>query len=93
MKKLIPFCLLCLLVSGWLYGLDDARFEITAVQAPAKQSVLKGVERDFFSPLTQELWDSLPNMLEVTFKFEPRHGNTERLGDTFLLTTVRLKVE
>ena len=85
MKKLIPFCLLYLLVTGSSYGQDDARFTITAVQTPSKQSVLRGVERDFFSPLPKELWDTLPNMLEVAFKFEPRRGNTERLGDTFLL--------
>ncbi len=86
MKKLIPFCLLYLLVADSSYGQDDAKFSITAVQTPSKQSVLKNAERDFFSPLPQELWDALPNMLEVTFKFEPRRGNTERLGDTFLLT-------
>ncbi len=81
----IVFCVLGLLLAGLSYGQGDAKFTITAVQTPSKQSVLKGVERDFFSPLSQELWETLPNMLEVAFKFEPRRGNTERLGDTFLL--------
>ncbi len=86
MTKLLPLCLLSLLLAGSSYGQDDASFSITAVQTPSKQSVIKDVERDFFSPLSQELWDTLPKMLEVTFKFEPRRGNTDRLGDTFLLT-------
>ena len=47
--------------------------------------MLKGVERNFFSPLSQEQWNALPTMLEVTFQFEPRRGSTDRLGDTFLL--------
>ena len=92
MKKLIRFCLLCLLVTGASYGQDEARFEITAVQAPAKQSVLKGVERYFFSPLPQDRWDALPSMIEVTFKFEPRRGNTDHLEDTFLLKVADMGV-
>ena len=83
--KPIVFCVLGLLLAGLSYGQDDAKFTITAVQTPSKQSVIKDVERDFFSPLSQELWDTLPKMLEVTFKFAPHRGNTDRLGDTFLL--------
>ena len=60
-------------------------------EASGQQSVLKDLERDFFSPLPQELWDALPSMLEVTFKFEPL-GNTERLGDTFLLKVADMGV-
>ena len=86
MTKPLPFCLVSLLLAGSTYGQGDASFSITGVQTPGKQSVLKGVERDFFSPLSQELWDTLPNMLEVTFNFAPRRGNTDRLEDTFLLT-------
>ena len=65
---------------------DGAKFQIIDVQTPAKQSVLAGVERDFFSRLPQEQWDTLAYLLEVTFQFEPTRGNTEYLEDTFLLT-------
>ena len=79
----ILFCLLCWQLTS--FGQDDASFDVVGAETPDKQSVLKGVERDFFSQLPQEQWNALPTMLEVTFQFEPRRGNTDRLGDTFLL--------
>ena len=83
MTKRVLFCLLCWQLT--LFGQDGAGFDVIGAGTPDKQSVLKGVERDFFSPLSQEQWNALPTMLEVTFQFEPRRGNTDRLGDTFLL--------
>ncbi len=83
MTRRILFCLLCWQLAS--FGQDDASFDVVGAGTPDKQSVLKGVERDFFSPLPQEQWNALPTMLEVTFQFEPRRGNTDRLGDTFLL--------
>ena len=83
MTKPVLFLLLSWQITS--FGQDGASFDVIGAGTPDKQAVLKGVERDFFSPLPQEHWNALPTMLEVTFQFEPRRGNTERLGDTFLL--------
>ena len=83
MTKPLLFLLLSWQITS--FGQDGASFDVTAAGMQDKQVVLKGVERDFFSPLPQEQWNALPAMLEVTFQFEPRRGNTENLGDTFLL--------
>ena len=77
MMKSILFCLLCLPLAS--LGQDGARFSVTGAGIADKQSVLKGVERDFFSPVPQDQWNALPTLLEVTFQFEPSRGNTDNL--------------
>jgi hypothetical protein len=90
MMKSILCCLLCLPLTS--LGQDGARFSVTGAGIADKQSVLKGVERHFFSPLPQDQWNALPTLLEVTFQFEPSRGNTDNLEDTFLLKVKHMGV-
>lgn len=64
---------------------DGATFEILRVEILDKTSSLEGVERNDFSPLSEEDWEGLPKLLQLDFEFIPTRGNTEDLEDTFLL--------
>ena len=54
MTKRVVFCLCCWQLA--LFG-QDTGFDVIGAGTPDKQSVLKGVKRDFFSPLSQEQWN------------------------------------
>ena len=47
-----------------------------------KSSSLEGVDRNDFSPLSEEDWEYLPKLLQL--EFVPTRGNTEDLEDAFL---------
>jgi len=71
---------------------DGATFKVLRVAPLDKANELEGVERDFFSSLSEKEWDRLPKLLEIHFEFVPTQGNTTDLEDTFLLLPADMSV-